>query len=100
MSPASPPTYAYGYDRPTVSAIRVGVDRGGTRSASLGAVFTSRAGVANRSRGVTGSRIGGIGQQVAVLAALAAGDGDQVLKGYQAGQPDAHLMLRPSEALA
>ena len=50
-----------------------------------------------RGRG-RGRRRRWVGQQVAVLAARSAGDGDQVLEGDQfRGQPDAHLVFRPTE---
>lgn len=95
MSPGCPPiwVYAYGYDCPALCAIRVGVDHGVVRFTSISAVFTTRVGVAHRSRGIAGLTRWVVGKQVAVLAARPTGNGDQILQGYQAGQPDAHLVL-------
>ena len=67
---------------------------------SVGAIFAPRAVVAHRSRGVAGLTGWLVGQQVAMLAACATRDGDQVLEGDEAGQADAYLVLGPSEGLA
>ena len=54
----------------------------------------------SRPRGVARCARRRVGEQVAVLAARAAGYGDEVLKGDQAGQTDADLVLEPAEQLA
>jgi hypothetical protein len=95
MSPGCPPiwVYAYGYDPVVVAGHRVGVDREVVRFSSVSAVLTTRIGVARRSRGIAGLTRWVVGKQVAVLAARPTRHGDQILQGYQAGQPDAHLVL-------